>query len=171
MLFAALLFAIVPGDAPIQGVVHRPQYHLIPQGTEAGWISDPNGPIYANGKQCVCTDLNAVRMPMCVARILCCSSSTHISNHSSHLPLFSPAPPSPSISPSRTTGRYHMFYQGTTAAHMRNQPVPFHTPDPVSWGHMSSPDLTHWEQHPMAIQPAPATSYEGADVRTADQPS
>ena len=56
MLFAALFLAIVPGDAPIQGVVHRPQYHLIPQGTEAGWISDPNGPIYANGKQRVCPD-------------------------------------------------------------------------------------------------------------------
>lgn len=182
MLFAALFLALVPGDAPIKGVVHRPQYHLIPQGTEAGWISDPNGPIYANGKQCVCKDLNAVRMPMCVARMSdseCASCPvwrssltarrflSHNSSliHSSHLPIFSPP-----ISLSLTTGRYHMFYQGTTAAHMRNHPVPFHTPDPVSWGHMSSPDLTHWEQHPMAIEPAQATSYEGADVRKADQP-
>ena len=57
-----------------------------------------------------------------------------------------------------------MFYQGATAAHMRSHKVPFHTPDPVSWGHMSSSDLTHWEQHPTAIAPAAPTSYEGADV-------
>eukprot|EP01043_Picozoa_sp_COSAG02_P024310 COSAG02_NODE_1325_length_13237_cov_5.436901_5_plen_385_part_00 len=29
---------------------------------------------------------------------------------------------------------------------------------------MSSTDLTHWVQHPMAIAPAAPTSYEGADV-------
>ena len=29
---------------------------------------------------------------------------------------------------------------------------------------MSSADLTHWVQHPMAITPAAPTSYEGADV-------
>ena len=29
---------------------------------------------------------------------------------------------------------------------------------------MSSTDLTHWVQHPMAITPAAPTSCEGADV-------
>jgi hypothetical protein len=29
---------------------------------------------------------------------------------------------------------------------------------------MSSADLTHWVQHPMAITPAAPASYEGADV-------
>ena len=42
-----------------------------------------------------------------------------------------------------------MFYQGATAAEMRAHTQPFHTPDPVSWGHMSSPDLTHWVRLPM----------------------
>ena len=58
--------------------------------------------------------------------------------------------------------------EGATTAQMRAHCKPgacnFHTPDPVSWGHMSSTDLTHWVQHPMAITPAAPTSYEGADV-------
>eukprot|EP01044_Picomonas_judraskeda_P043740 COSAG03_NODE_23159_length_282_cov_1.983607_1_plen_77_part_01 len=29
---------------------------------------------------------------------------------------------------------------------------------------MSSSDLTHWVQHPMAITPSAPNSYEGADV-------
>ena len=49
-------------------------------------------------------------------------------------------------------------------AHCKPGACNFHTPDPVSWGHMSSTDLTHWVQHPMAITPAAPTSYEGADV-------
>eukprot|EP01052_Picozoa_sp_SAG31_P048192 SAG31_NODE_9976_length_1202_cov_1.066183_1_plen_298_part_00 len=97
----------------LRGSEYRPVYHLIPQGAEAGWISDPNGPIYYKG-------------------------------------------------------RYHMFYQAATTAQMRAKCKPedcsFHTPDPISWGHMSSPDLTHWAQHPMAILPASAKSFEGADV-------
>jgi len=34
----------------LRGLEHRPIYHLIPQGAEAGWISDPNGPIYYKGR-------------------------------------------------------------------------------------------------------------------------
>ena len=34
----------------LRGLEHRPIYHLIPQGSEAGWISDPNGPIYYKGR-------------------------------------------------------------------------------------------------------------------------
>ena len=88
-----------PPGAPLGGLEHRPQYHLLSQGRGAGWVSDPNGPLFANG-------------------------------------------------------RYHMFYQAATSAQMRMHKTPYHTPDPISWGHMSSPDLTHWEQHPMAISPA-----------------
>ena len=96
-------------DGQLRGLAHRPQYHLISQGAYAGWLSDPNGPIYANG-------------------------------------------------------RYHVFYQAATTAQMRAKPAPYHTPDPISWGHMSSTDLTHWVQHPMAITPAPPGSFEGDDV-------
>ena len=93
----------------IGGLEHRPQFHLISQGAYTGWLSDPNGPVYANG-------------------------------------------------------RYHVFYQAATTAQMRAKPAPYHTPDPISWGHMSSSDLTHWVQHPMAINPAPPGSFEGDDV-------
>jgi sucrose-6-phosphate hydrolase SacC (GH32 family) len=110
MLCTSLAIASLSTTDPVlRGVEHRPVYHLISQGAEAGWLSDPNGPIFANG-------------------------------------------------------RYHVFYQAATAAAMRAHKQPFHTPDPVSWGHMSSSDLTHWVQHPAAIAPAAATSFEGADV-------
>ena len=71
----------VPPGAPLSGIQHRPQYHLVSQEPFAGWVSDPNGPLYANG-------------------------------------------------------RYHMFYQAATTAQMRAHKAPYHTPDPVSWGHM-----------------------------------
>lgn len=110
---AAAGAAAPPPAALLRGLEHRPVYHLLSQGAEAGWVSDPNGPIFYKG-------------------------------------------------------RYHMFYQAATTAQMRAHctaaSCAFHTPDPVSWGHMSSTDLTHWVQHPMAITPGAASSYEGADV-------
>ena len=93
MLFALLLFAIVPGDAPIQGVVHRPQYHLIPQGTEAGWISDPNGPIYANGNS-ACVRIQMLFECRCASP----GSSVVLLQHTSlitHLIYLSSLPPHP----------------------------------------------------------------------------
>jgi sucrose-6-phosphate hydrolase SacC (GH32 family) len=111
---AAAAAAAAAAPLPVlRGLEHRPVYHLIPQGAEAGWLSDPNGPIYHKG-------------------------------------------------------RFHMFYQAATTAQMRSHcsatSCSFHTPDPVSWGHMSSVDLVSWKQHPLAITPAAPTSYEGADV-------
>ncbi|GGV29700.1 glycosyl hydrolase family 32 [Streptomyces filipinensis] len=43
-------------------------------------------------------------------------------------------------------GRHHLFYQ-------HNPTAPVHTN--VHWGHVSSPDLVHWEHHPVALTPAP----------------
>ena len=109
LLSVAMAAAVLAQTLPLRGLQHRPVYHLLSQSDQAGWMSDPNGPIFYKG-------------------------------------------------------RWHMFYQGATADHMRAVKQPFHTPDPVSWGHMSSADLTRWKQHPMAISPAAPTSYEGADV-------
>jgi len=43
-------------------------------------------------------------------------------------------------------GRYHVFFQYNpdSARHHR-----------ICWGHMSSPDLVHWELHPVALRPQP----------------
>ncbi|MEU9475818.1 glycoside hydrolase family 32 protein [Streptomyces sp. NPDC048191] len=48
--------------------------------------------------------------------------------------------------PFRWRGRHHLFYQHNPAA-------PVHTN--VHWGHVSSPDLVHWEHHPIALTPTP----------------
>ncbi|MER6734293.1 glycoside hydrolase family 32 protein [Streptomyces puniciscabiei] len=48
--------------------------------------------------------------------------------------------------PFRWRGRHHLFYQHNPAA-------PVHAN--VHWGHVSSPDLVHWEQHPIALAPTP----------------
>ena len=49
-------------------------------------------------------------------------------------------------------GRYHLFYQynphGTTAA------------DKICWGHADSPDLVHWRDLPLALEPTPGTVDE-----------
>ena len=37
------------------------------------------------------------------------------------------------------TRRYHMFYQYASTAQMRQHAAPYHTPDPISWGHMYEP--------------------------------
>ena len=59
MLVFKLLLAVsslcdarsTPVSQPLLGgLMHRPTYHLIPQGSEAGWISDPNGPIFFKGR-------------------------------------------------------------------------------------------------------------------------
>ncbi|MFJ8632236.1 glycoside hydrolase family 32 protein [Streptomyces sp. NPDC093568] len=48
--------------------------------------------------------------------------------------------------PFRWRGRHHLFYQHNPAA-------PVHAN--VHWGHVSSPDLVHWEHHPIALTPTP----------------
>ncbi|WP_020120115.1 glycoside hydrolase family 32 protein [Streptomyces canus] len=48
--------------------------------------------------------------------------------------------------PFRWRGRYHLFYQ-------YNPQAPVHAN--VHWGHASSPDLAHWEHHPVALTPTP----------------
>lgn len=48
--------------------------------------------------------------------------------------------------PFRWQGRYHLFYQ-------HNPDAPVHAN--VHWGHVSSPDLAHWEHHPVALTPTP----------------
>ncbi|MEU6511560.1 glycoside hydrolase family 32 protein [Streptomyces sp. NPDC046942] len=48
--------------------------------------------------------------------------------------------------PFRWRGRHHLFYQHNPAA-------PVHAN--VHWGHASSPDLVHWEHHPIALTPTP----------------
>ncbi|MET8563466.1 glycoside hydrolase family 32 protein [Streptomyces flaveolus] len=48
--------------------------------------------------------------------------------------------------PFRWRGRHHLFYQHNPAA-------PVHAD--VHWGHVSSPDLVHWEHHPIALAPTP----------------
>jgi hypothetical protein len=35
---------------PSSRLEHRPVYHLQSQGAEAGWVSDPNGPIFYKGR-------------------------------------------------------------------------------------------------------------------------
>ncbi|CAM5562002.1 MULTISPECIES: glycoside hydrolase family 32 protein [Streptomyces] len=48
--------------------------------------------------------------------------------------------------PFRWRGRHHLFYQHNPAA-------PVHAD--IHWGHASSPDLVHWEHHPIALTPTP----------------
>ncbi|MFI6564477.1 glycoside hydrolase family 32 protein [Streptomyces sp. NPDC050534] len=48
--------------------------------------------------------------------------------------------------PFRWRDRYHLFYQ-------YNPDAPVHAN--VHWGHVSSPDLAHWEHHPIALAPTP----------------
>ncbi len=46
----------------------------------------------------------------------------------------------------RIDGIYHVFFQ-------YNPDAPFH--GNVHWGHVSSPDLIHWEEQPIALRPRP----------------
>ncbi|MEU6352965.1 glycoside hydrolase family 32 protein [Streptomyces sp. NPDC047072] len=48
--------------------------------------------------------------------------------------------------PFRWRGRHHLFYQ-------HNPDAPVHAN--VHWGHASSPDLAHWDHHPVALTPTP----------------
>lgn len=48
--------------------------------------------------------------------------------------------------PFRWGDRYHLFYQ-------YNPDAPVHTN--VHWGHASSPDLAHWDDHGIALRPTP----------------
>ncbi|MHC5907788.1 glycoside hydrolase family 32 protein [Streptomyces sp. S6] len=71
-------------------------------------------------------------------------------NHDPNAPRFRVRPPTGWINdpngPFRWQGRYHLFYQHNPAA-------PVH--DDIHWGHVSSPDLLHWEHHPIALTPTP----------------
>jgi beta-fructofuranosidase len=46
----------------------------------------------------------------------------------------------------RIDGRYHVFFQ-------YNPLSPVH--EAICWGHVSSPDLIHWQEHPVALAPRP----------------
>jgi beta-fructofuranosidase len=46
----------------------------------------------------------------------------------------------------RIDGRYHVFFQYNPAA-------PVH--EAIHWGHVSSTDLLHWQEHPIALAPRP----------------
>jgi beta-fructofuranosidase len=46
----------------------------------------------------------------------------------------------------RIDGRYHVFFQ-------YNPVAPVH--EAIYWGHVSSTDLIHWQQHPIALAPRP----------------
>ncbi|MGI5346694.1 glycoside hydrolase family 32 protein [Streptomyces sp. CA-250714] len=67
-----------------------------------------------------------------------------------HAPRFRVRPPANWMNdpngPFRWEGRYHLFYQ-------HNPEAPVHTN--VHWGHVSSPDLAHWDHHPVALTPTP----------------
>ncbi|EFL29746.1 glycosyl hydrolase family 32 protein [Streptomyces viridochromogenes DSM 40736] len=67
-----------------------------------------------------------------------------------HAPRFRVRPPANWMNdpngPFRWRGRYHLFYQ-------HNPDAPVHAN--VHWGHASSPDLAHWEHHPIALTPVP----------------
>lgn len=71
-------------------------------------------------------------------------------NHDPHAPSLRISTPGGWINdpngPFRWQGRWHLFFQ-----HNPNAPV--HTD--VHWGHASSPDLVHWEHHPIALTPTP----------------
>ena len=43
-------------------------------------------------------------------------------------------------------GRYHVFFQ-------YNPVAPVH--EAIHWGHVSSTDLIHWQEHPIALAPRP----------------
>ncbi|MEE1766564.1 glycoside hydrolase family 32 protein [Streptomyces sp. SP18BB07] len=67
-----------------------------------------------------------------------------------HSPRFRVRPPANWMNdpngPLRWGGRYHLFYQ-------YNPDAPVHAN--VHWGHASSPDLAHWEDHGIALRPTP----------------
>ncbi|MGX1566875.1 glycoside hydrolase family 32 protein [Streptomyces sp. NPDC055506] len=67
-----------------------------------------------------------------------------------HAPRFRVRPPANWMNdpngPFFWRGRHHLFYQ-------HNPDAPVHAN--VHWGHASSPDLVHWEHHPIALTPAP----------------
>lgn len=43
-------------------------------------------------------------------------------------------------------GRYHVFFQYNPSSARHSQ---------INWGHVSSSDLVHWEEHPVALSPQP----------------
>ncbi|MGW3129614.1 glycoside hydrolase family 32 protein [Streptomyces sp. NPDC001123] len=71
-------------------------------------------------------------------------------NHDPNAPRFRVRPPANWINdpngPFRWRDRYHLFYQ-------HNPDAPVHAN--IHWGHVSSPDLAHWEHHPIALTPTP----------------
>ena len=67
----------------------------------------------------------------------------------------------------RIDGRYHAFFQF-------NPVLPVH--EAISWGHVSSPDLIHWQQHPVALAPRPglidgAGCWSGCVIEDAGVPT
>ncbi|MFE2992301.1 glycoside hydrolase family 32 protein [Streptomyces sp. NPDC059262] len=88
-----------------------------------------------------------------------------------HAPRFRVRPPANWINdpngPFRWRGRYHLFYQ-------HNPFAPVHAD--MHWGHVSSPDLAHWDHHPLALTPTPggpdeAGCWSGCVVDDAGRPT
>ncbi|MCI3273729.1 glycoside hydrolase family 32 protein [Streptomyces cylindrosporus] len=71
-------------------------------------------------------------------------------SHDPNAPRFRVRPPAGWVNdpngPFRWRDRYHLFHQ-------HNPEAPVHAN--VHWGHVSSPDLAHWEHHPIALTPTP----------------
>jgi hypothetical protein len=63
----------VPPDAPLAGIEHRPQYHLLSQAPFAGWVSDPNGPLFANGRYHMFCELD----PISTCTAVYCAGGVH----------------------------------------------------------------------------------------------
>ncbi|MBT2513276.1 glycoside hydrolase family 32 protein [Arthrobacter sp. ISL-30] len=81
---------------------------------------------------------------------LAASASSWASHHDPVFPAFHPRPAQGWINDpngiSYINGRYHVFFQYNpdSARHAK-----------ICWGHISSPDLVRWEEHPVALRPQP----------------
>lgn len=112
----------------------RPTYHLAPT---QGWLNDPNGPFYHNGKYHMCVQIMSCNMPMC------CSH-----RRSSRMVLCRPACAAPCADcASPRCSFVRRFYQHLASG--------CEWAFGLGWGHAVSEDLINWRQLPMALTPGP----------------